>query len=169
MDGPQQNARLAWLVWTNERARMAVCGAGDSLCHRRRRRTRFYRAHLLARPPVFGPDRDGQGELLHSVVEFRDTLVREYRAREKPIARDLWSAVLFYTTAEFIQRDVAGKSSEAEVRGVQADRLGLATRGWQNFDEALTRHWKPYLDALLRGRAAPDELERALARVVASL
>jgi hypothetical protein len=33
----------------------------------------------------------------------------------------------------------------------------------------LERHWKPYLDALMRGRAGPDDFERALAQVVTSL
>jgi hypothetical protein len=92
----------------------------------------------------------------------RDALVREYRLREKPIPRDLWNAILFYTTREFVKRDVVGKASSAE-------RFGLVSRGWQNFQGVLERHWKPYLDALLRGRAGPDDFDRALAQVVTSL
>jgi hypothetical protein len=116
----------------------------------------------------------GLAELFHEASHglagsVRDTLVREYRSREKPIPRDLWNAVLFYTTVEFIQRDVAGKASGEDTREGLSDRLGLASRGWQSFQAALVRHWKPYLEALMRGRAGPDDLERALAQVVSSL
>jgi len=92
----------------------------------------------------------------------RDALVREYRLREKPIPRDLWNAILFYTTREFVKRSSVGKEGSVE-------RFGLATRGWQNFQGVLERHWKPYLDALMRGRAGPDDFDRALAQVVTSL
>jgi hypothetical protein len=100
----------------------------------------------------------------------RDALVREYRLREKPIPRDLWNAILFYTTGEFVKRDVVGKESGAEnKRSEPAERFGLVTRGWQNFHGVLERHWKPYLDALMRGRAGPEDFDRALAQVVSSL
>jgi hypothetical protein len=100
----------------------------------------------------------------------RDALVREYRQRERPIPRDLWNAILFYTTGEFVRRDVAIKVSAAgSKRGDTTDRYGLNTRGWQGFQAVIERHWKPYLDAVTRGRAGPDDLERALAQVVATL
>ncbi len=100
----------------------------------------------------------------------RDALVREYRLREKPIPRDLWNAILFYTTAEFVKRDILGRESGAErKRNEPAERFGLATRGWQNFQGVLERHWKPYLETLLRGRAGPDDFDRALAQVVTAL
>jgi hypothetical protein len=100
----------------------------------------------------------------------RDALVREYRLREKPIPRDLWNAILFYTTREFVKRSSVGKEGSAERKQSEpAERFGLASRGWQNFQGVLERHWKPYLDALMRGRAGPDDFERALAQVVTSL
>lgn len=116
----------------------------------------------------------GLAELFHEASHglagsVRDTLLREYRSREKPIPRDLWNAILFYTTSEMIKRDVAGKAGDADARNASTDRLALATRGWQNFQGALERHWKPFLEAQTRGRAGPDDLERALAQVVSSL
>ncbi|MCL4522406.1 MAG: hypothetical protein M1453_10020 [Acidobacteria bacterium] len=117
----------------------------------------------------------GLEELFHEASHglatgVRDALVKEFRSWEKPIPRDLWNAILFYTTAEIVKREVAGKvSAAAQKRSETADRYGLATRGWQNFQTVLERHWKPYLDALLRGRAGPDDYERALAQVAASL
>jgi hypothetical protein len=116
----------------------------------------------------------GLEELFHEASHglagsVRDTLVREYRLREKPIPRDLWNAILFYTIAEFIKRDVTGKDSGPEIRTGLTDRFGLASRGWQNFQAVLERHWKPYLDELMHGRAGPDDFDRALAQVVSSL
>ena len=100
----------------------------------------------------------------------RDALVREYRQREKPIPRDLWDAILLYTTAEFMKRVVASKESAAARKRTEgADRYNLTTRGWQSFQPVIEQHWKPYLDAVMRGRAGPDDFDRALARMVATL
>ncbi|MBI1750106.1 MAG: hypothetical protein HY234_02250 [Acidobacteria bacterium] len=102
----------------------------------------------------------------------RDALVREYRQRGKPIPRDLWHAILFYTTGEFVKRALSGKENAGgRKRGeaTAADRYALSTRGWQNFQPVLDRQWKPYLEAVTRGRAGPDDFDRALAQVVATL
>jgi hypothetical protein len=82
----------------------------------------------------------------------------------------LWNAILFYTTGEIVKRIISSKESGAEsMRSDPAERFGLVTRGWQNFQGVLERHWKPYLDALIRGRAGPEDFDRALAQVVSSL
>ncbi len=100
----------------------------------------------------------------------RDTLVREYRQREKPIPRELWHAILFYTIGELVKRAVSGKVSAAGNKSSDAtDRYGLTTRGWQSFQGVLERYWKPYMDAVTHGRARPEEFDRALAQVVATL
>lgn len=116
----------------------------------------------------------GLGLLFHGASHglaggLRSALVREYRQREKPIPRDLWNAILFYTTGECVQRAVAGKESAAEHKRSEAlERFGLATRGWQSFQAVIERHWKPYVDAVMRGKAGPDDFDRALAQVVAA-
>ncbi len=100
----------------------------------------------------------------------RDALVREYRLREKPIPRDLWNAILFYTTGEFLKRVVAAKENAAGRKYTDStNRSTLTARGWQSFQPVIERHWKPYLDAVTRGRAGPDDFDRALAQVVATL
>ncbi len=129
-----------------------------------------------------GTDERNQGEAALAVLFYeashgmaggvRDTLVREYRQREKPIPRDLWHAILFYTTGEFVKRAYSGKEIPAGRKKGEvpaADRYGLTTRGWQSFQPVIERHWKPYLDAVTHGRAGPDDLEHALIRMVASL
>ncbi len=168
----EQMANVYRAEWPSEKIRVDVCQYAGLVGGY----TSLDPLHLT----ISAADERNQGaagleELFHEASHgmatgVRDILVKEFRAWEKPIPRDLWNAILFYTTAEIVKRDVAGKvSAGAPKRGESADRYGLATRGWQNFQTVLERHWKPYLDALLRGRAGPDDFERALAQVAASL
>ncbi len=100
----------------------------------------------------------------------RDILLREYRLRGKPIPRELWEAILYYTVDELMKRVPANKESAPTRKRANEDsstnRSGLRTRGWQNFQATLERHWKPYLDTVTHGGAGPDDFDRALARVV---
>ena len=96
----------------------------------------------------------------------RDAIARECRARSKPIPRDLWHALLFYTTGEIVRHALsapnfaAGRASGAYTP--YAYRLGLYSRGWQNYQRVLERYWQPYLD----GKA---EFDTAVARLVSNL
>jgi hypothetical protein len=89
----------------------------------------------------------------------RDAIVRECRARGKPIPRDLWHALLFYTTGEIVKRalsapDASGRhagteSAEAAARGSAgpytpyAYRYGLYARGWNNYQRGLNAIGNP--------------------------
>ncbi len=106
----------------------------------------------------------------------RDAIARECRARGKPIPRDLWHALLFYTTGEMVKRALSAPESfagrgfgtaEGPAGGTgnykpYAYRFGLYARGWAHYQHALERYWQPYLD----GKA---EFDTALARLVANL
>jgi len=107
----------------------------------------------------------------------RDAIVRECRRLGKPIPRDLWHALLFYTTGEMVRRvlnapdDSAGRTSttpegsggsSASNYTPYAYRFGLYARGWTHYQRGLERYWQPYLD----GKA---EFDTALARLVANL
>jgi hypothetical protein len=94
----------------------------------------------------------------------QDAIVRECRQRKKPIPRDLWHALLFYTTGEVIkpvlnQQDSAADEGDYIPFAVRED---LYRRGWSNYLSLLTRFWQPYLD----GKATFDD---AIARMVSSL
>ena len=96
----------------------------------------------------------------------RDTIVRECRARGKPIPRDLWHALLFYTTGEMVKRALSAAEGSAGGSAGNytpyAYRYGLYARGWSHYQRGLERYWQPYLD----GKA---EFDTALARLVANL
>ncbi len=132
-------------------------------------------------------------EASHGVAgPVQDAIVRECRQRDKPIPRDLWHALLFYTTGEAVKaalRAASPADSDAPVAraanespgaatapgipaAVDTDgkpgyipyavREGLYARGWTGYQQLLEKFWQPYLD----GRATFDD---AIARMVSSL
>lgn len=128
-------------------------------------------------------------EASHGIAQTVDqAIVRECRQREKPIPRDLWHALIFYTTGEVIKPIVdthpdTGESNAqdgsdiASSRGSTADpransqiprytpyaqREGLYQRGWESYLQLLILYWQPYLD----GRATFDN---AIAHIVSAL
>lgn len=109
----------------------------------------------------------------HGIAEpVQRAIIRECRQRDKPIPRDLWHALVFYTTGEVIRTVLTSSaSSKGGDKGdgvsaigynTYAFREGLYERGWKNYLELLQRFWQPYLD----GRATFDD---AIARMVSSL
>lgn len=117
-------------------------------------------------------------EASHALAgSVRDAIVRECRRLGKAIPRDLWHALLFYTTGEMVKRALSALegpasnapsiSGSAPLGGPDrytpyAYRFGLYARGWSHYQRALERYWQPYLD----GKA---EFDTALARLVANL
>jgi hypothetical protein len=128
-------------------------------------------------------------EASHGIAEpVEQAIVRECRQRDKAIPRDLWHALIFYTTGEVI-RPVMNASSDPQLASAQAAnpsapdeplanspnasvtvagytpyavREGLYERGWDDYLKLLTRFWQPYLD----GHSSFDD---AIARMVSSL
>jgi hypothetical protein len=108
----------------------------------------------------------------HGIAEpVQAAIIRECHQRDKAIPRDLWHALVFYTTGEVL-RPVLGSSGatagdqDGNVPGggytPYALREGLYQRGWNDYFKLLQRFWQPYLD----GRASFDD---AIARMVSSL
>jgi hypothetical protein len=108
----------------------------------------------------------------HGIAEpVQAAIIRECHQRDKAIPRDLWHALVFYTTGEVL-RPVLGSSGatagdqDGSVPGggytPYALREGLYQRGWNDYFKLLQRFWQPYLD----GHASFDD---AIARMVSSL
>jgi hypothetical protein len=110
----------------------------------------------------------------HGIAEpVQAAIIRECRQRDKPIPRDLWHALVFYTTGEVIRPVLASSSAPAPAGDKEgsvpgggytsyASREALYQRGWRDYFEVLQRFWQPYLD----GQASFDD---AIARMVSSL
>jgi hypothetical protein len=130
-------------------------------------------------------------EASHGIATpVESAIVRECRQRDKPIPRDLWHALIFYTTGEVIKplMDAQGDAPESSAaqdaanaggsssNGAEnnsrypqdseytpyAKREGLYQRGWESYLSLLTRYWQPYL----QGRTTFDD---AIAHMVSAL
>ena len=106
-------------------------------------------------------------------LPIEQAIARECRQREKPIPRDLWHALIFYTTGEVIKPIMNADRANTEDGSTGEDSLdaeyipyaqreGLYQRNWQDYYRLLTRFWQPYLD----GRASFDD---AIAHMVSAL
>ena len=97
-------------------------------------------------------------------------IAHEFRERDKPIPRDFWHALLFYTTGEIVRRDLEygtmsltfEQSSGPSAYLPYAARFGLYSGSWEHFRGLLDLYWLPYLD----GRVS---FETAIARVAADM
>ena len=121
-------------------------------------------------------------EASHGIAEpVQNAIIRECRQRDKAIPRDLWHALIFYTTGEVIRplltpADVPPQENDDAVKPnvnrppparkdnyvPYAIREGLYERGWKDYLQLLTRFWQPYLD----NKSTFDD---AIARMVSAL
>ncbi len=90
---------------------------------------------------------------------------RECRRLQKPIPRDLWHALLVYTTGERIGS--ASLNSQARINAAskspaQRNRNNLYDRGWGHYQPLLERYWQPYLDGKVDMDTAVAHLVNAI-------
>jgi hypothetical protein len=99
-----------------------------------------------------------------------EAIAREFRERDKPIPRDLWHALVFYTTGELVRRDLAFgtitltplKGTDPSTYQTYAARFGLYSGGWERFRTMLDLYWRPYLDGRISFETAIARLADAM-------
>jgi hypothetical protein len=107
-------------------------------------------------------------EASHMLAEnVSDAIVAECRRRGVPIPRDLWHALVYYTTGELVRRVLAtapAQDGSSALTGYTpyANRNGLYDRGWSNYQVVLERYWQAYLDGQI-------PFDTAISRMIASL
>lgn len=121
-------------------------------------------------------------EASHGIAEpVQAAIIRECRQRDKAIPRDLWHALIFYTTGEVIkplllvpEKELPDRQSATNQNANGAPptardtyipyaiREGLYERGWNNYLQLLTRFWQPYLDS-------KSTFDDSIARMVSAL
>ena len=116
-------------------------------------------------------------EASHTLADgLNEAIARRCRDLGKPIPRDLWHALLFYTTGELVRREIASspapvttadKGSSASAASPAsytpyAIRNGLYDHGWNDYDMALERFWQPYLDGAV-------DFDTAIAHIISAL
>jgi hypothetical protein len=97
-------------------------------------------------------------EASHGIATpVEDAISRECKQREKPIPRDLWHALIIYTTGEVLSPvfvDPAAEKTATDVPpapkqpgAVPRDLQDiLSQRGWEQYHLLLVLYWQPYLD-----------------------
>ena len=107
-------------------------------------------------------------------LPVQNAISRECRQREKPIPRNLWHALIYYTTTEVIRPIISGSGTEVPSGGpsnVQKPRFSslpgelkgnLTQRGWEDYLHVIITFWQPYLD----GRV---NFEDAIAHMVSAI
>jgi hypothetical protein len=102
-------------------------------------------------------------EAAHGIAEpLEQAISRESHQREKAIPRDLWPALIFYTTDEVIKPIISSSAEAGHASLLEEARTGLSRRGWSGYTPLISRFWQPYLD----GQASFND---AVARIVSSL
>jgi hypothetical protein len=184
LDLSHRLAEIYQTPWPRERIRVDVTSFASS--------TGAYTTLDPLRVTVSATDARNQGaealevlfhEASHGIADVvQNAIFRECRQRDKPIPRDLWHALLFYTTGEVIRPLAAASPAPAALSSggsamptgssaaaspssgyvPYAVREGLYKRGWENYLRILTQYWQPYLD----GRV---EFSDAVAHMVSAL
>ena len=167
LDLSHRLAEIYQTPWPRERIRVDVASFASS--------TGAYTTLDPLRVTVSATDARNQGaealevlfhEASHGIADVvQNAIFRECRQRDKPIPRDLWHALLFYTTGEIIRPLASSNASSANSSSSGATssgpapvtasssgyvpyavREGLYRRGWENYLRILTQYWQPYLD-----------------------
>jgi hypothetical protein len=143
--------------WPKEKIRVDVCAFANS--------AGAYTTLDPMRVTIASMDPRNQGpealevlfhEASHGIAAPVEAAIsRECKQREKPIPRDLWHALIIYTTGEVLRpvfnevpnQPGAGDTpppKPSEVPNALADIL--SQRGWDQYHLLLELYWQPYLD-----------------------
>lgn len=179
----QKLAEIYQSKWPKERIRVEVCGYANA--------GGAYTTLDPLRVTISSLDPRNQGvqalevlfhEASHGIaLPVQVAIQRECRQRDKPIPRNLWHALIYYTTSEVLKPVMEeetpkdGKSGGAggqepgksggKVRSTPVPRVlsdELNQRGWDEYLRLITMYWQPYLDGKVN-------FEDAIAHMVSAL
>jgi hypothetical protein len=146
--------------WPKEKIRVEVCAYANS--------AGAYTTLDPLRVTIASTDSRNQGsqalevlflEASHDIaLPVELAISRECKQRDKPIPRDLWHALILYTTSQVIRPVLEGTAAEQgesnslphqrpKFSGVTSEMLAqFKQRGWDEYLLLLTMYWQPYLD-----------------------
>jgi hypothetical protein len=145
--------------WPKEKIRVEVCAFANA--------AGAYTTLDPLRVTIASTDSRNQGpealevvflEASHDIARpVEDAISRECKQRDKPIPRDLWHALILYTTGEVISpvmEDPSPESSSTDgtlhkfkTNGITTElRAKFTQRGWNEYLLVITMYWQPYLD-----------------------
>jgi hypothetical protein len=153
--------------WPKEKIRVEVCAFANA--------AGAYTTLDPLRVTIASTDSRNQGpealevvflEASHDIARpVEDAISRECKQRDKPIPRDLWHALILYTTGEVISPVMEDPSPESSSTDASTDastdgtlrkfktngittelRTKFTQRGWNEYLLVITMYWQPYLD-----------------------
>jgi hypothetical protein len=145
--------------WPKEKIRVDVCAYANS--------AGGYTTLDPLRVTIASADPRNQGaealevlfhEASHGIATpVEDAISRECKQRDKPIPRDLWHALIIYTTGEVLSpvfKDAAAEQGTGDAPQTPAKANSvpsalediLSQRGWEQYHLLLVLYWQPYLD-----------------------
>jgi hypothetical protein len=100
-------------------------------------------------------------------TNVQQAIIDACHQQTKPIPRDLWHALVFYTAAAAMDETLTTKGSSADAAGEFSPgprpvRQYVRSRGWQSYQPLLERYWQTYLDKQV-------DMETAIERLVGAL
>ncbi|PYU21858.1 MAG: hypothetical protein DMG30_16520 [Acidobacteria bacterium] len=102
-------------------------------------------------------------EASHALARgVEEAVERECRRLQKPIPRDLWHALLLYTTGERIRwasLTIQARAKALSKSSSPGDGNSLSDRGWGDYEPLLERYWEPYLNGQI-------DLDTAVAHLI---
>jgi hypothetical protein len=155
----QRLAEIYQTKWPKEKIRVDVCGYANP--------SGAYTTLDPLRVTIASMDARNQGaaalevlfhEASHGIAgPVEAAIQRECRQRDKPIPRNLWHALIYYTTAQVIRpviHDAGEKTPDDAAAGINPKtypipyplRENLTQRGWEEYLKILAIYWQPYLD-----------------------
>jgi len=144
--------------WPKEKIRVEVCAYANA--------AGAYTTLDPLRVTISSTDPRNQGpealevlfhEASHGIaLPVEAAISRECKQRDKPIPRDLWHALIIYTTGEVLRPvfkegtpEGGGGDTQQQLKSnvvPYALRDILSQRGWEQYHLLLVLYWQPYLD-----------------------
>jgi len=155
----QRLADIYQAQWPKEKIRVEVCAYANP--------AGAYTSLDPLRVTISSTDARNQGpealevlfhEASHGIaLPVESAISRECKQRDKPIPRDLWHALVIYTTEEVLRpvfKDAASGKGGGDAPAAPAEpnevpnalRDILTQRGWEEYHLLLVMYWQPYLD-----------------------
>jgi hypothetical protein len=145
--------------WPKEKIRVEVCAFANA--------AGAYTTLDPLRVTISSTDARNQGPAALEVLFFEashdiarpveDAISRECKQRDKPIPRDLWHALILYTTSEVIRPVMESAAVDAPQGAADASpkprpvapsdvHAKFSQRGWDAYLLVITMYWQPYLN-----------------------
>jgi hypothetical protein len=102
-------------------------------------------------------------ETSHALIRpVTEAITKECELKKKPVPRDLWHAVLFYTTGEVVKRTITNAGLGEYTPYAYNFGLYERARGWKDYQKLLELYWQPYIEGKTKFNLAIAQIVNGL-------